>query len=88
MKQIVLSFEISHEKLGYEDAANLRNELSQELDNALKHAGVGKWVGGTCDLNYIDIFIRTDNPDAAISVIESTFANNPLFPYRKIKQKS
>ena len=84
MEKITLSFDISHEKFGIEDSSDLRRVLSQEIDEALKGAKAGKWVGGSSGLYIMEIFIRSDDPDAAISVIKSTLANNPLLPYMKI----
>jgi len=46
MIEIILSFDISKRRLGYEDAGTLRGEISDRLDKALKDAGVGRWVGG------------------------------------------
>lgn len=85
MEKIVLSFGISHEKLGIEDSTDLRRELSQEIEKALKDAGVGKWIVGSSSLYVMEIFIRSDNPDAAIAVVKSNLAKNPLYPYMKIK---
>ena len=86
MAQIILSFDIYSEKLGLKDAADLRRELSQKLDKALKDAKVGKCTSGSSGLYIMEIFIRSNHPDAAISVIKSSLANNPLLPYMKIKQ--
>ena len=88
MKQIILSFDISCEKLGYEDAGDLRRDISQELDKALRYAEIGKWAGGSCGLDTMDIFIRTDKPDEAIPIINSTLAGHKLLPVMKIKHPS
>ena len=88
MKQIILSFDISCEKLGYEDAGDLRRDISQELDKALRYAEIGKWAGGSCGLDTMEIFIRTDKPDTAISIIKSTLAGHKLLPVMKIKHPS
>lgn len=86
MEQIIISSDISCEKLGFDDASDLRKEISEKLDKALKDAEVGEWSGGACGLETMEIFIRSENPDAVIMVFKSTLANNPLLPYMKIKQ--
>ena len=88
MEQIILSFDISCERLGFSDAADLRREISELLDNALKAKKCGKWAGGSFALDTMQIFIRSDNPDAAISVINETLCDNPLFKSMRIKQQS
>ena len=85
MKQIILSFDISCEKLGYEDAGDLRREMSKLLDKALRDAEAGKWAGGSCGLDTMEIFVRTDNPDTAIPIIKSTLAGHRLLSLMKIK---
>ncbi len=88
MKQIILSFDISCEKLGYEDAGDLRRDISKLLDKALRDADLGKWAGGSCGLDTMEIFIRTDNPDTAIPIIKSTLAGHWLLPLMKIQYPS
>ncbi len=88
MEQIILSFDISCEKLGYEDAGDLRREISKLLDKALRDAEIGKWAGGSCGLDTIEIFVRTDKPDTAIPIIKSTLAGHRLLPLMKIKHPS
>ena len=88
MGQIILSFDISCEKLGYDDAGDLRREISKRLDKSLRDAEVGKWAGGTCGLDTMEIFIRTDKPDKAIPIIKSTLAEHRLLPLMKIQYPS
>ena len=45
MQEIILSFNISETRLGYEDAGTVRGEISDLLDKALKEAGTGRWTG-------------------------------------------
>ncbi len=85
MKQIILSFDISCEKLGYDEAGDLRRDISKLLDKALRDAEIGKWAGGSCGLDTMGIFIRTDKPDEAIPIIKSTLAGHKLLPVMKIK---
>ena len=87
MKQIILSFDISCEKLGYEDAGDLRREISKLLDKALRDAEAGKWAGGSCGLDTMEIFIRTDKPDTAIPIVKATLAGHRLWPLMEIKRK-
>jgi hypothetical protein len=88
MEQIILSFDISCEKIGYDDAGDLRRDISKRLDIALRNAEIGKWAGGACGLDTMEIFIRTDKPDAAILIIKSTLAGHRLLPLMEIKHGS
>ncbi|MBC8391669.1 MAG: hypothetical protein H8E17_03750 [Deltaproteobacteria bacterium] len=85
MEQLILSFDISCEKLGYDEAGDLRRDISKLLDKALRDAEIGKWAGGTCGLDTMEIFIRTDNPETAVSIIETTLVGHRLLPLMKIK---
>ena len=87
MEQIVISFDISCEKLGYDGAAELRREISQRLDKVLRDAEIGKWAGGACGLDTMEIFIRTDKPDTVIPIIKSTLAGHRLQPLMEIKRQ-
>ena len=88
MEQIILSFDISCKKFGYDEAADLRRDISHLLDKALRDAGVGKWAGGTCGLSTMEIFIRSYKPDVAIPIIESTIDGHWLHPLMEIKRPS
>ena len=88
MEQIILSFDISCKKFGYDEAADLRRDISHLLDKALRDAEVGKWAGGTCGLSTMEIFIRSYNPDEAIPVIESTIDGHWLRPLMEIKRQA
>ena len=57
-------------KLSYDEASDLREEISEKINKALRDGGIGKWTGGTYNLYSIEIFIRTDKPDEAIRIIE------------------
>ena len=87
MEQIILSFDISCEKLGYDEAGDLRRDISKRLDKALRDAGVGKWTGGVCGLDTMEIFIRTDKPDTAIPIVKAMLAEHRLWPLMEIKRK-
>ena len=80
MEQITLSFDISCQQLGYDEAADLRRDISKRLGKALRDAGIGKWVGGACGLDTMDIFIRTEKPEEAIPLIEKTLGGHWLLP--------
>ena len=80
MEQITVSFDISCQQLGYDEAADLRRDISKRLGKALRDAGIGKWVGGACGLDTMDIFIRTEEPEEAIPLIEKTLAGHWLLP--------
>ena len=88
MEQVILSFDISCKKFGYDEAADLRRDISQRLDKALRDAEIGKWAGGACGLDTMEIFIRSDKPDEVVPIIESTLAGHWLLPLMKIKNES
>ena len=84
MEQII-SFDMSCEKLGYDEAVDLRRDISKRLDKALRDSEIGKWAGGTCGLDTMEIFIRTDKPEEAITLIKKTLEGHRLLPLLKIK---
>ena len=88
MEQIILSFDMSCEKLGYDEAGDLRRDISKRLDKALRDAEIGKWAGGTCGLDTMEIFIRTNKPEEAITLIKKTLEGHRLLPLLKIKHSS
>ena len=85
MEQITLSFDISCQKLGYDEAADLRRNISKRIGKALRDAEMGKWAGGACGLDTIDIFIRTDQPEDAVTLIKKTLEGHWLQPLMEIK---
>ena len=84
MKQITLAFDISPKHLGYDEAADLRREISEQLDKALKDAGIGKWKGGTCKFDSMEIFLAVADPDKAVEIIQYALADHWTFPMMKI----
>jgi len=85
MEEITLSFDISEKHLGYDEAGTLRHEISDRLDKALKDAGVGRWVGGTCNLVSMEIFLKATDPDKGVEIINSVLADHWLFPLMEIR---
>jgi hypothetical protein len=58
MERITLSFNIPQtQKMDYDEASDLRKDISTRLDAALKEAGVGKWTGGMHTKDHIEIFL-------------------------------
>ena len=84
MEQIILSFDMSCEKLGYDEAGDQRRDISKRLDKALRDAEIGKWAGGTCGLDTMEIFIRTDKPEEAITLIKKMLEGHRCFHCLKL----
>ena len=85
MEQIILSFDLSCQELGYDQAASLRKDISQRLNKALRDDGAGKWTGGACGLDNMEIFIQTQTTEKAVSVIEATLSGHWLCELMEIK---
>lgn len=88
MEKITLSLDVSSKKLRWDEAANLRREISQELDKALRDAEIGKWVDGCSGIDIMTICIQTDKSDTAILAIKSTLAEYQFFPPAEIHNGS
>lgn len=84
MEQIILSFDIKDQKLSYDEAADLRKDISESLDKALREGEAGKWTGGTYNLHSIEIFIRTDKPGKTVPIIERVLDGHWLRPFMVI----
>ena len=88
MEEIILSLDVSSKKLRWDEAANLRREISREIDKALRDAEIGKWVDGYSGLDIMTICIQTDKPDTAIPTIKSTLAEYQFFSPAEINHGS
>ncbi len=87
MERITLTFSISQtQKMDYDEASNLRKDISMRLDEALKEAGAGKWTGGMHTKDHIEIFVMVKDYNQALSVIQSSLKVHWLFPHMKIKR--
>jgi len=85
MEELTLSFNISKRRMGYEDAGKLRGEISDRLDMALKDADVGRWVGGTCNLVSMEIFLKVTDPKIAVEIINSALGDHWILPLMEIR---
>ena len=85
-EQIIVSLDISLKKIGEDEVVDLYNEISEELDKALREAETGEWVGGASALKTMQIFISTDKADTAIPIIKSTLAGYQFFPPDRIEK--
>ena len=73
MERITLSFNIPQtQKLDYDEASDLRKDISTRLDAVLKEAGAGKWTGGMHTKDHIEIFVMVNDYKKALPVIQST----------------
>ena len=89
MERITLTFNISQtQKMDYDEASNLRKDISMRLDEALKEVRAGKWTGGMHTKDHIEIFLLVNDYDKALPVIQSTLNNHWLFPNMKIQRNS
>ena len=79
-EQIILSLDISTKKLKSDETADLHRKISQDLDNTLREADIGKWIDGYCDLDIMVVCIQTEKPDSAIPIIKSTLAGHQFYP--------
>jgi len=86
MEQIIISFDISSQKLGDNEAADLGEHTSKLINRALFRSSMGSLFGGTYSRNIIRILIHSENPEESIHIIKSTLANNPLRKHMRIKQ--
>ena len=86
MEQIIVSFDISSQKLGDNEAADLGEHTSRLINRALFRSSMGSLVGGTYSRNTIRIFVHSENPQESIHIIKSTLANNLLRKHMRIKQ--
>ena len=88
MERITLSFDISESHINYDGASDLRQDISTRLDKALKSANSGKWVGGSYTKDYMEIFIKIDDYQQALSVIQATLKDHWLLPLMEITRRS
>ena len=88
MERITLSFDISKSHIDYDGASGLRHDISSRLDQALKSANSGKWVGGSYTKNVIEIFVKVDDSEQAIPIIQNTLKDHWLAPLMKITRRS
>lgn len=88
MERITLSFDTSESRLGLDVASDLRQDISWRLDEALKSAECGQWVGGSSTNEYMEIFIKVDNHEKALSVIRDVLKDHWLLPLMRITRRS
>ena len=88
VERITLSFDISKSHINYDGASDLRHDISTRLDQALKSATAGKWVGGSNTKEYMEIFVKVDDYQQALSVIQTTLQDHWLLPLMKITRRS
>ncbi len=88
MERITLSFDISKSQIDYDGASDLRQDISMRLDKALNSANSGKWVGGSYTNEYMEIFVKVDDYQQALSVIQTTLKDHWLLPLMKITRRS
>ena len=88
MERITLSFDIEKSHIDYDGASDLRHDISTRLDKALKSANSGKWVGGSYTNEYMEIFVKVDDYQQAIPVIQATIEDHWLLPLMKITRRS
>ena len=88
MERITLSFDISKSHIDYDGASDLRQDISTRLDKALKSANSGKWVGGSYTNEYMEIFVKVDDYQQALPVIQATLKDHWLLPLMKITRRS
>jgi hypothetical protein len=86
MEQFIISFDISSQKHGDNEAADLGERASKIINRALFRSSLGSLVGGTYSRNTIRILIHSENPEESIHIIKSSFANNPLSLHMRIEQ--
>ena len=88
MERITLSFDIEKSHMNYEGASDLRDDISTRLNKALKSANSGKWVGGSYTNEYMEIFVKVDDYQQALPVIQATLKDHWLLPLMKITRRS
>ena len=87
MERITLSFDISKSNLDYDGASDLRHDISSRLDQALRSANSGKWVGGSYTKDIIEIFIKVNDSQEAFPIIQATFKDHWLLPLMEITRR-
>ncbi len=88
MERITLSFDISQSHIDYGGASDLRQDISTRLDKALQSTNSGKWVGGSYTWEYLEIFVKVDDYQQALPVIQATLKDHWLLPLMKITRRS
>jgi hypothetical protein len=88
VERITLSFDIEKSHIDYDGASNLRQDISMHLDKALKSANSGKWVGGSYKNQYMEIFVKVDDYQQALPVIQTTLKDHWLLPLMEITRRS
>ena len=88
MERITLSSDISKSNLDYDGASDLRHDISSRLDQALRKANSGKWVGGSYTKNIIEIFVKVNDSQKAILIIQDTLKDHWLLPLMDITRRS
>ena len=88
MERITLSFDISQSHIDLDGASDLRQDISERLDKALKSANFGQWAGGLCTNEYMEIFVKVDDYEQALSVIRATLTDHWLLPLMRITRRA
>ena len=83
-----MSSDISKSHIDYDGASDLRQDISTRLDKALKSANSGKWVGGSYTNEYMEIFVKVDDYQQALPVIQAMLEDHWLLPLMKIIRRS
>ena len=84
MERITLSFDISKSHIDYDGASDLRYDISTRLDKALRSANSGKWVGRSYTKDIIEIFVKVNDSQEAIPIIQDTLKDHWLLPLMEI----